>query len=57
MVFISQDGKFIKRWDIIAIYEMVTIALSFDGFTFPNVKDDIPICSPDLTFKCLSVSL
>ena len=57
MVFISQDGKFIKGWDIIAIYEMVTIALSFDGFTFPNVKGDIPICSPDLTFKCLSVSL
>ena len=29
---------------------------SFDGLTFLNVKGDISICSPDLPFKCLSVS-
>ena len=32
------------------------IALSFDILNFLNVKVDIPICSLDLTFKCLSVS-
>ena len=32
------------------------IALSFDGLTFLNVKGEIPMCSPHLTFKCLSVS-
>ena len=28
---------------------------SLDGLTFLNIKGDIPIGSPDLTFKCLSV--
>ena len=37
-----------RRWSWIALF--------FDGLTFVNVKGDIPICSPDLTFKCLSVS-
>ena len=32
------------------------IALFFGVIVFLNVKDDIPIYSPDLTFKCLSVS-
>ena len=35
-------------------------SISFDKqtfFVFLNVKGDIPICSPDLSFKCLSVSL
>ena len=47
----SKDGMLLqfKRWS--------RIALSFDGLVFLNVKDDIPICSPDLTFKCLSVCL
>ena len=27
-----------------------------DGLVFLNAKGDIPICSPDLTFRCLSVS-
>ena len=31
------------------------IALFFDGLVFLNVKGHIPVCSPDLTFKCLSV--
>ena len=37
-----------KRWS--------RIALSFDGLVFLSVKGDIPICSPDLSFKCLSAS-
>ena len=37
----------IKRWS--------RIALPFDGFIFFDVKGDIPMCSPQLTFKCLSV--
>ena len=50
MVNSSKDGILLKirRWS--------RIALSFDGLTFLNVKGDIPICSPDLTFKYLSVS-
>ena len=50
MVNSSKNGIFlqIRRWS--------RILLSFDGLTFLNVKVDIPICSPDLTFKCLSVS-
>ena len=38
----------LKRWLQIEVY--------FDGLVFLNVKGNIPICSPDLTFKCLSVS-
>ena len=47
MVNSSNDGILLqfKRWS--------PIALSFDGLVFLNVKGDIPICSPDLTFKCL----
>ena len=50
MVNSSKDGMLLqfKRWS--------RIALSFDGLVFLNVKGDIPICSPDLTFKSLSVS-
>ena len=32
------------------------IALFFDRLVFLNVKGDIPVCSPGLTFNCLSVS-
>ena len=32
------------------------IAISFHGLVFLNVKGNITICSPDLAFKCLSVS-
>ena len=50
MVNSSKDGILLqfRRWS--------RTALSFDGLVFLNVKGDIPICSPDLTFKCLSVS-
>ena len=50
MVNASKDGILLqfRRWS--------RIALSFDGLVFLNVKGDIPIGSPDLTFKCLSVS-
>ena len=46
----SKDGMLLKlkRWS--------GIALSFDGLVSLNVKGDIPICSPNLTLKCLSVS-
>ena len=30
--------------------------LSSCGSTFLNIKGKMPMCSPDLTFKCLSVS-
>ena len=47
---ICQDGKrMVMKWS--------QIALSFGGLTFLNVKGDIPICSPELSFKRLSVSL
>ena len=32
------------------------IELSADGLTFLKVNGEIPMCSPDLIFKCLSVS-
>ena len=50
MVSSSQYGMLLqfKRW--------LQIALSFDGLVFLNVKVDTPICSPDLIFKCVSVS-
>ena len=50
MVNSSKDGILLqfKRWS--------RIAVSFDGLVFLNIKDNIPKCSPDLTFKCLSVS-
>ena len=50
MVNSSNDGMLLqfRRWS--------RIALSFDGLTFLNVKGEIPIYSPDLTFKSLSVS-
>ena len=50
MVNSSKDGMLLqfKRW--------LGIPLSFDGLVFLNVKGDIPICSPDLTFKCQSIS-
>ena len=40
----SKDGMLLqfKRWS--------RIALSFDGLVFLNVKSDIPVWSPDLTF-------
>ena len=51
MLNLSKDGILLKirRWS--------QIALSFAGLDFLNVKGDIPVCSPDLTFKRLSVSL
>ena len=51
MVNSSKDAILLqfRRWS--------QIALSFDGLAFLNVKGDIAVCSPDLTFKCLSVSL
>ena len=54
MVNSSKDGILlqIRGWSRIAL---LSDGLS-DGLTFLNVKGDIPICSPDLTFKCLSVS-
>ena len=56
MMSICQDGKLVKGWDIITIQKMVKNYTFFDGLTFLNVKGDILICSPDLTFKFLSVS-
>ena len=46
----SKEGTLlqIKRWSRIALY--------LDGFSFFDVKGYIPICSPLLTFKYLSVS-
>ena len=45
-----------KEWILLQFKRWSQIAPSFDGLVFLNVKGDIPICSPDLTFKCLSVS-
>ena len=47
MVNSSKDGILLqfKRWS--------RIELSFDCLVFLNVKVDIPICFPDLTFKCI----
>ena len=46
----SKEGMLLqfKRWS--------RITLSFEGLVFLNVKGDIPLCFPDLTFQCLSVS-
>ena len=51
MVNSSKDAMLFqfKRWS--------RIRLSSDGLVFLNVKCDIPTCSLDLTFKCLSASL
>ena len=32
------------------------IELCADGLTFSEVNGEMPMCSPELTFKCLSVS-
>ena len=50
MVALSKDGILLqfKRWS--------RIALSFGSLFFLNSQGDIPMCSPDLTFKCLSFS-
>ena len=50
MVNSSKDGTLLKfkRW--------FRIGLSFDGLVFLSAKVDIPICSEDLTFKCLFIS-
>ena len=50
MVNYSKDGVLLQ------FKRCLRIGLSFDGLVFLNVKGDIPICSPDLTFKCLSIS-
>ena len=47
MVISSKDGILLQ------FREWSRIALSFDGLIFLNLKRDIPLCSPDLTFKCL----
>ena len=58
MMPMCQDGKLIKGWNILLQFRRWSrIALSFDCLTFLKVKDDIPICSPDLTFNYLSISL
>ena len=49
MVIFSKDEILLQ------FREWSRIALSFDGLIFLNFKRDIPLCSPDLTFKCLSV--
>ena len=51
IVNLSKDGMLLqfKWWS--------RMTLSFYGLVFLNVKDDIPICSPELTFNCLSVCL
>ena len=51
MVKPSNEGSWLqnKRWS--------RIAVSADGFTFLKVNGEKPMCSLDLTFKCLSVSL
>ena len=50
MVNSSKEGllSHCKRWS--------RIEHSSDGFVSWKVSGDIPIYSPDLTFKCLSVS-
>ena len=44
-----------KRWSRIALPLDGLVFLN-DGLVFLNAKGDIPICSPDLTFRCLFVS-
>ena len=46
----SKEGQLLqfKRWS--------RMELSADGLIFLDVKADIPMCSPALTFKCLFVS-
>ena len=50
MVNSSKEGllSHYKRW--------LRIKLSLDGFVFLKANFDIPICSPDPTFKCLSLT-
>ena len=50
MVKSSNEGSWLqnRRWS--------RIELSADGLTFLKVNGEMPMCSPDLTFKCLSVS-
>ena len=51
-------AKMVKGWVIIAlqIRRWSWIALCVEGITFLNAKGDMPICSPELTFKCLYAS-
>ena len=51
IISVCQNGKLLKRQSIIAISKWSRIALAFDGLVFFNVKGDISICSPDLTFS------
>ena len=50
MVKSSNEGSWLqnRRWS--------RIELSADGLTFLKVNGEMPMCPPDLTFKCLSVS-
>ena len=50
MVKSSNEGSWLqnRRWS--------RIELLADGLTFLKVNGEMPMCSPDLTFKCLSVS-
>ena len=50
MVKSSNEGSWLqnRRWS--------RIELSADDLTFLKFNGEIPMCSPDLTFKCLSVS-
>ena len=56
MMSICQDDKLIKGCGLLQFRRWSQIALSFDGLSFLNAESDIPIYSPDQTFKCLSVS-
>ena len=52
-------AKMVKSWKdgiLLQIRKQSRIACFFDDLTFLNVTGDVSICSPDLTFKCLSVS-
>ena len=46
----SNEGSWLekRRWS--------RIELSADGLTFLKVNGEMPMCCPDLTSKCLSVS-
>ena len=50
MVKSSNEGSWLwnRRWP--------RIELSADGLPFSKVNGEMLMCSPDLTFKCLSVS-
>ena len=46
----QNEGSWLQNW------RWSNIELSADGLTFLKVNGEMPMCSPDLTFKFLSVS-